>query len=691
MEGKVELNNKKGIFYKGELESDNDDDSVFAKEDSYAHLIDDDQQEQSDIDSNQSDDDDDIEVESCSNKSNTEEDHEEQDEQENYADSDEEEELDEDIATEDDDVDLDDEADYNNNDEEDDHDSDNDSNESDAEDTEEEDENQVKELFTYKPIEGEDIYGRAIASNADKSANNNKYVPPAKRKAALMEIDDSSEKVVVLRRQLNGLMNKLSDQSKDTIIRSIKKIFDQNSVTVSSLVLKDTILAACSNPTQLMTSLIPIYAGIVAALHCTIGVAVGAFMIESLATVLHKSIGEATMNSNNKDSAISSKLPANALLLLVYLYNLRIVHHTLIVDIMKVLADSSAGEFAELKIELLECLINHCGVSIRSDDPISLKNVIQTLHKNLGHLLKSANSDVANNLYENSRLRFMFEALTDLKNNKSRRIQTANAEVVKKLRKWIGSIKSTLGQQQSGGTSDTLCLRVSLQDLLNAESTGRWWRTGASWTGRTMTPFDLEATLVDSNYSNNKEIKHKKIENKSKINKTEQDHLIELAEQLGMNTNTRKKIFVVMMSSRDVTDAFERLSRLELKGKEDREVARILSQCCGQEKSYNGFYSELAKVLCTQERQYKITFKFVFWDMFKAISESDDDDDDPISKSMNERKVVNLARMLSSLICSFHISLSIIKPIEITNITPLLVLFLSTLLLAIFKEKVHIF
>lgn len=147
-------------------------------------------------------------------------------------------------------------------------------------------------------------------------------------------------------------------------------------------------------------------------------------------------------------------------------------------------------------------------------------------------------------------------------------------------------------------------------------------------------------------------------------------------------------------------DAFERLSRLELKGKEDREIARIIIQCCGNESTYNAFYAELAKILCLQHRQYKITFQFIFWDFFKIII------DDSIGSSSREgnsgssknskdkiimdRKIVNLARMLSSLISCFQLPLSIIKPIEITNAynSSSTILFLSTLLLALFKEKV---
>ena len=74
-----------------------------------------------------------------------------------------------------------------------------------------------------------------------------------------------------------------------------------------------------------------------------------------------------------------------------------------------------------------------------------------------------------------NRLRFMFEALTDLKNNKSRRVQTANAEIVKRLRKWLGSIKTSLPRNSGAATGDP-CLRVSLRDLLDADKRGRYNR-----------------------------------------------------------------------------------------------------------------------------------------------------------------------------------------------------------------------
>ena len=279
-------------------------------------------------------------------------------------------------------------------------------------------------------------------------------------------------------------MNKLSDDSKDSIVRSLKTLFDTHSVTVCSFILKDCIMAACANPTQLMSSLIPIFSAIVAALHFTVGVEVGAFIVETLATSLHKAIQSATNNDkgNDRHSLISDKLPSNSLLLLVYLYNLRVLHHTLIVDIMTFLTDAAAGGegggnggFTELRVELLEVLINHCGHSIRSDDPVSLKLVIATLTKRFSFLLEASGSDgSSDNVDMSNRLRFMLEALTDLKNNKSRRIQTAHAEVVKRLRKWLGSLKTSLPRKAGAAAAGVdSCLRVSLKDLLDADKRGR--------------------------------------------------------------------------------------------------------------------------------------------------------------------------------------------------------------------------
>lgn len=86
----------------------------------------------------------------------------------------------------------------------------------------------------------------------------------------------------------------------------------------------------------------------------------------------------------------------------------------------------------------------------------------------------------------------------------------------------------------------------------------------------------------------------------------EQTQLLLLAKKLKMNTDTRRDIFMIIMTSYDINDSFERLTRLDLKGRSDREVVKVIAECCGGEKKYNPFYSELCALLCSQNRQYKV-------------------------------------------------------------------------------------
>ena len=58
--------------------------------------------------------------------------------------------------------------------------------------------------------------------------------------------------------------------------------------------------------------------------------------------------------------------------------------------------------------------------------------------------------------------------------------------------------------------------------------------------------------------------------------------LLALSRSHKMNTDVRRNIFVLLMSAEDCADAFERLLKLNLRNKQEREVARVLVHCCIQ-------------------------------------------------------------------------------------------------------------
>lgn len=420
-----------------------------------------------------------------------------------------------------------------------------------------------------------------------------------------------------------------------------------------------------------MESLVPLYASLVAALHISVHHDIGSSLLEILALKLVENLKNAAGNQapTSEHALISDKTSTNIMLFIVYLYNLRVVHHRLIMDILEYLVTPLASQpqqsvFSPLRVELILCVVEHCGPTLRSDDPQGLKNFIVKLNG----LSASHNSDTSTtkDSHFDGRLQFMINCISDLKNNKSRRTQNTHTEAVVAMRKWLGRVKSSKIDKGSDG-----CLTMSLQDLLQADTVGRWWRAGASWIGREQ--------------SNQQQEKQRKSLPNSSLNE-EEEVLLKLANKFHMNTSVKRDIFVVVMSSRDATDAYERLSRLDLRGKQDREIIRVITTICGLEATYNEFYSELLTLYCAENRQNRTTLQYVYWDFFKLLS--NENPSDSIEGKNLDRKAINMARLLANMVTQFYLSLSILKVIDISALTSHMMLFLATFFLALFSTKV---
>lgn len=80
----------------------------------------------------------------------------------------------------------------------------------------------------------------------------------------------------------------------------------------------------------------------------------------------------------------------------------------------------------------------------------------------------------------NKRTQFMLETLKDLKNNKRKMaVESIQVQTLQKTTKAIVA-------KQPGSKG---ALQVSMDDLLNAETRGRWWRVGAAWAGFAAKPY----------------------------------------------------------------------------------------------------------------------------------------------------------------------------------------------------------
>jgi nucleolar MIF4G domain-containing protein 1 len=230
-------------------------------------------------------------------------------------------------------------------------------------------------------------------------------------------------------------------------------------------------------------------------------------------------------------------------------------------------------------------------------------------------------------------------------------------------------------------------LRVSLDDLHSAETRGKWWLVGAAWSGD---------PLVEAQENSKRT---------STRQNSDENALLKLAKRQGMNTDIRRSIFVVLMSSdvrptcrclykfinigQDYVDACERLAQLNLTEVQQREVVRVLVNCCGnvsfrpvirllllirkpQEKVYNPYYTFVCQHLCRTSHSYKITLQFCLWDFLRDLGEAsvggaevlknlNDNGDESEARDISSTKMRNVANAYAWWVAKDCVSLSIFK------------------------------
>lgn len=304
-------------------------------------------------------------------------------------------------------------------------------------------------------------------------------------------------------------------------------------------------------------------------------------------------------------------------------------------------------------MELLLQLLRHSGYQLRSDDPQALKQIVALVKEKSTTAVAGSGTDAvipksdggekrsiaeetdrwkeafassqprgdrdndgdgntaaaaggAKTALGGSRARYILDTILELQGNKRSRIQEQGQESGRRVRKWLGSVKAAKGGGGAGGGGDA-SLRVTWSELVSTENKGRWWRVGAAWAGRggsaSSSPAATTpgAATVDSRNGGDAVSADGST---GVANDSEAVGLLALAARQRMNTDVRRSVFVAIVGSSDCEDALEKILRLNLKGAQEREIARVIVECCCQEGSYNPFYAHLAERVC--DRQPKL-------------------------------------------------------------------------------------
>ncbi|XP_032338879.1 nucleolar MIF4G domain-containing protein 1 isoform X2 [Camelus ferus] len=581
------------------------------------------------------------------------------------------------------------------------------------------------------------------ADAADQSLceNGGKYIPPHERRAEETVDAQKKEELERLKKQVKGLINRLSEPNLASISGQLEELYMAHSRKDVSDTLTGVLLSACAPDAAMPSRLVMEHVLLVSILHCTVGIESEVLRDSGLCPVWQSCLRQVTVPPAGQVPSSGffshllvaawrwcARLPAallpagsrphhdlscppsqlcprlqqlglqvgahfleavvrrftgvyasgregkecdNLFTVIAHLYNFRVVQSLLIFDILRKLV----GTFTEKDIELILLMLKHVGFSLRKDDALSLKELIAET--------QAKASRAGGEFRDQSRIRFMLETLLALKNNDVRKIPGYDPEPVERLRK----LQRALVRGAGSGTETQL--RVSWDNILNAEQTGRWWIVGSAWSG---------APMIDNS--------QQKTPQKRPLG-TVSAKILELARKQRMNTDVRRNIFCTIMTSEDFLDAFEKLLKLGLKDQQEREIVHVLMDCCLQERTYNPFYAFLAGKLCDYERRFQVaklegrpggwlsppfnecpesggpwgqgcvqrmTFQFSIWDKFRDLG------------NLPATNFSNLVHLVAHLLKAKSLPLSILKVVEFSELDKPRVHFLRKVLYMLLME-----
>ncbi|KAI4494305.1 hypothetical protein M0802_008988 [Mischocyttarus mexicanus] len=212
---------------------------------------------------------------------------------------------------------------------------------------------------------------------------------------------------------------------------------------------------------------------------------------------------------------------------------------------------------------------------------------------------------------DNTRVKFMLDVLMAIKNNNVSKIPQYDPSHTEHLKKLM---KSFIHKSKS-----VVKLNISFEDLLKADEKGKWWIVGCAWSGNT-------------------------------------------------NLEEGKK-------AEDYLDAYEKLSRLDLKNQQEREIIYVLMDCCLQEKKFNPYYAVLAERFCSYDRKYQLTIQYMLWDKFKILD------------NYNAIQLSNMAKFLIHLFIKKSLCFSILKVLNFAELEKQTLKLVRQIMIGIFLTK----
>ncbi|KAM0506136.1 hypothetical protein ACHAP8_001170 [Fusarium lateritium] len=485
-----------------------------------------------------------------------------------------------------------------------------------------------------------------------------KYVPPSLRKAAGSE----AERISRLRKQVQGLINRLTDANILSIVKSIEELYQNNARGDVSDVIVDAIMAQICKPETLPDQFFVLTGGFAAATYRLVGSSFGSILIRRIVENFGSHYEQASKELN-AESAIQ-KEASNILTLLTQLYVFEVVTCKIIFDYMERLL----SDLNEINVELLLRICRMAGRILKQDDERTLKHVSGVLNQSVS---KAGFNNVS------ARTKFMVETITDLTKGKrkARGLDfTVVSEHVQRMKKRLVELKSQA--RRLNGLSP---LAVGLIDIEEAETRGQWWLPSAS----------VPNTLMDKS-------KRGRTSDTEMSDHEDMDIVLpdypKKARAQGLNGTAQIAIFTALMTASNFEHAYRQFVNLKLKKDDQLALATVLVQCVGSEMHYNPYYALVGGKACLLNSRIRFAIQDRLWKIFRSLGESmfgeapEEDETADAERMKDERRITNVAKFYAALVTDGTLTIAILKPLELPEANHWASTFVQLFIIALLKE-----
>ncbi|GKU02532.1 armadillo-type fold containing protein [Fusarium langsethiae] len=485
-----------------------------------------------------------------------------------------------------------------------------------------------------------------------------KYVPPSLRKAAGSE----AERISRLRKQVQGLINRLTDANILSIVKSIEELYQNNARGDVSDVITDAIMAQICKPETLPDQFFVLTGGFAAATYRLVGSSFGSVLIRRIVENFGSHYEQASKELN-AESAIQ-KEASNILTLLTQLYVFEVVTCKIIFDYMERLL----SDLNEINVELLLRICRMAGRILKQDDERTLKHVSGVLNQSVS---KAGFNNVS------ARTKFMVETIADLTKGKrkARGLDfTVVSEHVQRMKKRLVELKSQA--RRLNGLSP---LAVGLVDIEEAETRGQWWLPSAS----------VPNTLMDKS-------KKGRISDTEMSDHEDMDIVLpdypKKARAQGLNGTPQIAIFTALMTASNFEHAYRQFVNLKLKKDDQLALATVLVQCVGSEMQYNPYYALVGGKACLLNSRIRFAIQDRLWKIFRSLGESmfgeapEEDETADAERMKDERRITNVAKFYAALVADGTLTITILKPLELPEANHWASMFVQLFIIALLKE-----